>query len=230
MAIRTRAAWDTIVAAILRDNQTGNISALDMRSVLYDLGDSVVFRDELIDLINAELGGTTWQQGGGGTGTGVTLQEVLDAIRADGTVSGIELVKDTSQSDIITLRIQAVTVASHGRYAALVDNQDGDPADFPAAVFTAAAAVMANSDTIASPAYSGTRTFITLGFATPNRLTGIHEEGNTIAGNIRSTYAPAVGDPDVTITIPGGGVHYVYAGTINAAQAGNTYILTEETA
>ena len=228
MAIRTRAAWDSIVRSLLADNAAGNISAGDLRGVLDDLGDSVIFADELVERINTALGGTTWQTGAGSQGSGVSLQTVLDAIRADGEVSGIELVKDTSQSDIITLRIQAVAVASHTRYAAIVDNTDADPADFPASAFTAAAATDSTSGVIAAPAYAGLSTFVTMAFATPVRLAGIQEEGNVLVPNIRSSFNPAVGAADVVVTIPGQGAHYVVAGIINSARAGANYVLTDE--
>ena len=233
MAIRTRAAWDSIVSTLLQDNATGNISAADMRSVLDDLGDSVIFRGELIDVINDMIGGTSWQTGGGSSGTGITLQQALDAVRATGSVTigstVLELSKDTSVDDQITLTLAEMAVASHTRYAAIVDNPNADPADFPASVFTAAGAASSDTDTIVAPGYAGLSTFVTLGFATPNRLTGIMEEGNVLSGNVRDSFAPGATDADVVITIPGRGTHYVYAGIINALQAGNNWILTEET-
>ena len=93
---------------------------------------------------------------------------VLDAILIDpASVDGIELSKDVSVDGEITLGLAAVVAGAHGRYAAIIDNPDGDPADFSAASFTAAGAIMANSDTLATPDYSGASQFITLAFATP---------------------------------------------------------------
>ena len=226
MAVLTRAAWDTIVNQLIDSGGTPRISAADARSVLDDLGDSVVFKDELIDVIDDMLGGNTWQTGGGGGGTGVSLAQVFNAIRTAGTVNGIELAKGVSGS-VLTLTLQMVAVGAHGRYAAIIDNTNRDPTEFTAAIFTAPGAVMANSDTIAAPAYAGSSTFVSLGFATPSPLTGVQEEGNVLAPNIRSSFLPAVGDTDVIITIPGEGAHYVYAGYMNRTRAGLNYVLTE---
>ena len=209
MAVRTKSE---LLAQMASTYGTGTLTtAAEVREFLTDVFDSVAF---LTDIPSG----------------GVSLQTVLDAILVDGTQQGITLEKVTSVADQITIMLAAAAVGSHGRYAAIVDNTDRDTADFPASVFTAAAAVMETSDTIAAPAYSGSSTFVTLGFATPMRLTGIQEEGNTLAGNIRGSFLPAVGDTDVQITIPNQGLHYVYVGRINASvRAGENYVLTEET-
>ena len=168
MAVLTRAAWDTIVNQLIDSGGTPRISAADARTVLDDLGDSVVFKDEIIDVIDDMLGGNTWQTGGGGGGGGVSLAQVFNAIRTAGTVNGIELAKEVSGS-VLTLTLQMVAVGAHGRYAAIIDNTNRDPTEFTAAIFGASGAVMANSDTIAAPAYAGSSTFVSLGFATPSR-------------------------------------------------------------
>ena len=227
MAVLTRAAWDTIVNQLIDSGGTPRISAADARTVLDDLGDSVVFKDEIIDVIDDMLGGNTWQTGGGGGGTGVSLAQVFNAIRTAGTVNGIELDKDVSGS-VLTLTLQMVAVGSHGRYAAIIDNTDRDPTEFTAAIFGASGAVMANSDTIAAPAYAGSSTFVSLGFATPSRLTGVQEEGNVHGAKYPFLlYASRGAHTDVIITIPGEGAHYVYAGYMNRTRAGLNYVLTE---
>ena len=228
MTQRTRDDLLSHIATLYASGKEPRISAADARSLFRDFLDSFAFKADLVGDINDLLQGQSWQQGGSaGGGGGLALQTVLDAIRADGSVSGIELIKDTSVDGQITLTIRAVVAAVVTRYAALVDNADADPADFTASVFEAADATSSMSDTFATPAYAGANQFISLGFATPHRLAGIMEQGNSLAGNVRGNFNPALGGGDVTIQI-GGMTHYVTCGIINALAAGNTYILVEE--
>ena len=71
MAVRTRAEWDTRVLELVDSAGTPRITASDMRSVLDDLGDSVVFMDEIVSVIDAAVGSDAWQGGGDSVLTGL---------------------------------------------------------------------------------------------------------------------------------------------------------------
>ena len=165
---------------LLADNNAGRLSAADLRSVMMDMLDSLAFKANLVDNINTLLGNMTWQEGGGSGGTGVALQTVLNAILVSGNVQNIELYKDTNTDDQITITLRGVAVATHTRYAAIMDNTDEDPADFTANHFTETGATESNTNIFAAPAYTGSNAFVTLGIATPARLTGVQEQGNTL--------------------------------------------------
>ena len=228
MATRTYAALINQMNTLLDDNNMGRLSAADLRSVLRDIIDSLAFKANLVGNINTLLGNMTWQQGGGTGGGGLDLQAVLNAILVSGHAQNIELYKDTSVADKITITIRNVAVASHTRYAAILENTNENPADFTANHFTQSGATQSNTNILAAPAYTGSNAFVTLGIATPARLTGVQEQGNTLVPNIRDHFMPDVGSTDVTIAIPGAGTHYVYATLIPRARAGENYILTEE--
>ena len=91
---------------------------------------------------------------------GVTLGDVLDAVRVDPVaVKGIELERER-MPDSLTLRLAGKQTGAHSRFAALIDNMDANPADFTAGIFTGLGAVMADSDTLATPAYMGASQFV----------------------------------------------------------------------
>ena len=58
--------------------------------------------------INSALGNTSWQQGGGGSVTGITLAQAIAAVLVDGAAaSGIELTR-TATATTVTIGLQAV--------------------------------------------------------------------------------------------------------------------------
>ena len=233
MALRTKAQFDQIFAQTLRSGQADEanndgITASQLRSVMQDLSDSIIFRGDLVAAIDAALGGTTWQTGAG-VGGGISLQAALDAIRVDdAAVNGIELERDASVPNVLTIRLILEPVHVMGRYAAIVDNGNANPADFTADVFTAAEATRSNDEQFAIPAYAGAEQFVSLGFATPYPVLELYEVHNDLAGDHRPFYNPMPGEDAVIIDIPGAGNHYVIAGVINAQTAGNEWRLVED--
>ena len=233
MTRRTKPDFVQVFMNVLRSAQAAEannagITADQLRAIVQDLADSLVFIDELVAAIDSALGGATWQSGAG-DGGGATVQAVLDAIRIDDTpIMGIELERDAAVPNILTIRLIAQPVHVMGRYAAIVDNANGAPADFTADVFAAAAAVMSNAHEFATPAYAGASQFLSLGFATPYAVTDLYEDGNDLAGNQRGLFLPAPDADPVIVNIPGAGNHHVTAGVINAATAGNTWRIVED--
>ena len=118
---------------------------------------------------------------------------------------------------------------TYTRYAALVDNANSDPADGTPALALDANTRTSETHTISTPSYAGLSQFVTLIFFTPSAVVSLTEQHNTLAGNQRPFFLPAVGGTPVIVDIPGAGEHHVTAGLINGQTAGNAWTIVEET-
>ena len=113
MTVRTKSGLLAEITRLIDSGGVPPISAQDVRSVLIDMRDSLAFGTEItgaaiVASINAQLGGTTWQTGAG-TGTGVNLQAVLDAIQVNAAAAdGLELTR-TEGPAAVTIGLAHVT-------------------------------------------------------------------------------------------------------------------------
>lgn len=133
MVARTKAALAQQIANMIDSGGTPRIPASDLRGVLTDIVDSLALLTSIRDgqttvqLINATLGGSTWQ---GGSGGGITLDTALNAILVDTTpLDGIELDIDRGVTGHITIGLQAETIV-HTNYLGIKATNVFVPADF----------------------------------------------------------------------------------------------------
>ena len=115
MVARTKAELAQDVAT-LDDNGANTVA--EVRQVLTNIVDSLALATsvptlrtpaEIVQAINAELGGVGWQQGGGGMVTGITLAQAIAAVLIDGTaVNGIELTRDDSSRTSVTIGLRRI--------------------------------------------------------------------------------------------------------------------------
>ena len=118
MTALTKAALRTKIASTLEDG--GDNTAAEVRTILGDFIDSLALQSqvdglpsrrtnaEIVQAINSALGNTSWQQGGGGSVTGITLAQAIAAVLVDGAAaSGIELTR-TATATTVTIGLQAV--------------------------------------------------------------------------------------------------------------------------
>ena len=121
MAVRTKAALETQLTTLLADNTAGDISAGDVRSVLQDILDSLIFPADLQAEIDDVTGSDSWRTAGG-----VSVQDVLDEI-----MGGTQVTIDRSTDGQIIINYTASTPAvTHENYAGVAVSATPTAAEF----------------------------------------------------------------------------------------------------